>query len=101
MLLTLAVFTALLFAFGLGPVLLQTVTNPLDTATRALAAAFSITVGLNLVFAPLLWLAQRWGWQGHAAELDRRLRHLDAEIAQFHRHAQGSLGLSVASQTPP
>jgi hypothetical protein len=57
-LVTLAVFTALLFAFGLGPVLLQTLANPLDTGTRALAAAFSITVGLNIVLAPLLWLLE-------------------------------------------
>jgi hypothetical protein len=55
---TLIVFTALLFAFGLGPVLLQTLASPLDTATRALAAAFSITVGLNLVLSPILWLLE-------------------------------------------
>ena len=55
---TLIVFTALLFAFGLGPVLVQTLANPLDTATRALAAAFSITVGLNLVLAPAVWLLE-------------------------------------------
>lgn len=56
---TLALLTVLLFAFGLGPVLLQTLGNPLDGATRALAAAFSITVGLNMVFAPVLWLLER------------------------------------------
>jgi len=56
---TLALLTVLLFAFGLGPALLQALGNPLDTATRALAAAFSITVGLNLVFAPVLWLLER------------------------------------------
>ena len=54
----LAVLTVLLLAFGLGPVLLQTLGDPLDTATRALAAAFSITVGLNIVLAPLLWLLE-------------------------------------------
>jgi hypothetical protein len=55
---TLVVFTALLVAFGLGPVLLQTLGDPLDTGTRALAAAFSITVGLNLVLAPPIWLLE-------------------------------------------
>jgi putative membrane protein len=65
-------------------------------ACAALAGAL-VLVQRRGMFAPLLWLAQRWGWQGHASELDRRLRHLDAEIAQFHRHAQGALGLSVAS----
>jgi hypothetical protein len=57
-LLTLAVFTALLLAFGLGPVLLQTLGSPLNSGTRALAAAFSITVGLNLILAPVLWLVE-------------------------------------------
>jgi len=57
-LVSLAVLTVLLLAFGLGPALLQTLGNPLDAATRALAAAFSITVGLNLVLAPGLWLLE-------------------------------------------
>jgi hypothetical protein len=55
---TLAVFTAVLVAFGLGPALLQTLGDPFDTATRALAAAFSITVGLNLVLAAPIWLLE-------------------------------------------
>ena len=55
---TVVVLTVLLFAFGLGPALLQTLGNPLDAATRALAAAFSITVGLNLALAPVLWLLE-------------------------------------------
>jgi glycosyltransferase 2 family protein len=67
-----------------------------------LAVCAALAVALVLVqrrgmFAPLLRLAQQWGWQGHALELTRCLRHLDAEIAQFHRHAQGALGLSAAS----
>jgi hypothetical protein len=55
---TLLVFTMALFALGLGPVLLQTLGNPLDTGTRALAAAFTITVGLNAVFVPIIWLLE-------------------------------------------
>jgi len=53
---TLAALTVLLLAFGLGPLLMQAVGAPLDTATRALAAAFSITVGLDVVLAPFIWL---------------------------------------------
>jgi hypothetical protein len=55
---TLVVFTVLLFAFGLGPMLLQTLGDPFDVATRALAAAFTITVGLNVALAPLIWLLE-------------------------------------------
>lgn len=65
-------------------------------ACSALAGAL-VLVQRRGMFAPLLRLAQRWGWQGHAPELTRRLRHLDAEIAQFHRNAHGAFFLSAAS----
>jgi glycosyltransferase 2 family protein len=65
-------------------------------AFSALAGAL-VLVQRRGMFAPLLRLVQRWGWQGHAPELTRHLRHLDAEIAQFHRHAHGAFFLSVAS----
>jgi hypothetical protein len=55
---TLLVFTVLLLAFGLGPLLLQTLGDPFDAATRALAAAFTITVCLNVALAPLIWLLE-------------------------------------------
>ena len=55
---TMVVFTVVLFVLGLGPVLLQTFGNPLDAGTRALAAAFTITVGLDAVFIPVIWLIE-------------------------------------------
>ncbi len=48
----------LLYA-GFGSVLMETLAGPLDAAVRALAAAFTITVGLDLFLAPLIWLAER------------------------------------------
>lgn len=57
--LLLAALGGVLFYAGFGPVLVVTLTSPLDAAVRALAAAFTITVGLDLFFAPLLWLAER------------------------------------------
>jgi hypothetical protein len=48
-----------LFDAGFGPVLIQTLAGPLDAALRALAAAFTLTVALNLCFAPLIWLVER------------------------------------------
>ena len=48
----------LLYA-GFGSVLMETLAGPLDAAVRALAAACTITVGLDLFFAPLIWLAER------------------------------------------
>jgi hypothetical protein len=49
----------LLFYAGLGSVVMETLAGPLDAAVRALAAAFTITVGLDLFFVPLIWLAER------------------------------------------
>jgi hypothetical protein len=40
-------------------VVMETLAGPLDAAVRALAAAFTITVGLDLFFVPLIWLAER------------------------------------------
>ncbi len=48
----------LLYA-GFGSVLRETLAGPLDGAVRSLAAAFTITVGLDLFFAPLVWLVER------------------------------------------
>jgi hypothetical protein len=49
---------ALVYA-GFGSVLVETLAGPLDAALRALALAFTITVGLNLFFAPLIWVVER------------------------------------------
>jgi hypothetical protein len=37
----------------------DTVAGPVDTAIRALAAAFTITVALNLCVVPVLWLVEQ------------------------------------------
>lgn len=54
-----AALGGVLFYAGFGSVLMQTVAGPLDAAVRALAAAFTITVGLDLFFAPIIWLVER------------------------------------------
>ena len=52
------VITLVLFYLGLGSVLLDSLSSPLDTATRALASAFTITVGLNLTLLPVILLLE-------------------------------------------
>jgi hypothetical protein len=59
LLLVLAVVSALLYYVGFGTVLLQAFTGPVDAGVQALAAAFTITVGLNLVLVPVVWLLER------------------------------------------
>jgi hypothetical protein len=55
-----AVFiTGLMFFAGLGPVLVSHLAAPLEVATRAVAAGFSLTVGLDLLFVPLIWLVEK------------------------------------------
>ncbi len=60
LLVVLGVVTAALFAFGLGPALVSTLGGPLDAAIRALAGAFTLTVGLDLCLVPVISLAE-WG----------------------------------------
>ncbi|MCC7362465.1 MAG: hypothetical protein IT317_23495 [Anaerolineales bacterium] len=52
----LAAVTAGLFYLGLGSAVLDALLGPLDAALRALASAFTLTVGLNLCLVPLIWL---------------------------------------------
>lgn len=54
-----ALLGGLLVYTGFGPVLAQTLAAPLAAATRALAAAFTLTIGLNLFIAPFIWLIER------------------------------------------
>jgi hypothetical protein len=54
-----AALGGVMFYAGFGPVLVETLSGPLDAAVRALAAAFTITVGLDLFFAPLIWAAEK------------------------------------------
>ena len=54
-----AVLTAGLFYLGLGTAVLDALDGPIDAALRALALAFTVTVGLNLCLVPLLWLVER------------------------------------------
>jgi hypothetical protein len=55
----LGVVTALLYYAGLGTVVADALAGPLDAGVRALAAAFAITVGLDLCLVPVLWLVER------------------------------------------
>jgi hypothetical protein len=58
-----AVLGGVLAFVGFGPAVAQALAGPLDNATRALAIAFSITVGLDVCFIPFLavmeWLLGR------------------------------------------
>jgi hypothetical protein len=56
---TLVVLTTLIFYVGLGAALMEALAQPLDTAMRALASAFTITVCLDLVIMPFIWLFER------------------------------------------
>ncbi len=62
-LLGVAVLTGLMFYVGLGPVLVDSLGDVLERAARALAAGFTLTVGLNLLILPLLaaleWVVMR------------------------------------------
>lgn len=44
---------------GLGALVQQVVAGPVESAVRTLAAAFTITVALNLAAAPALWLIEQ------------------------------------------
>jgi hypothetical protein len=57
--LLIAVLGGVLFYAGFGSVLMTTLAGPLAAAVRALAAAFTLTVSLDLLIAPLIWLAER------------------------------------------
>jgi hypothetical protein len=54
-----AVITGLLAYAGFGSVLVEAFTGPLEAAMRALASAFTLTVGLDLCALPLIWLVER------------------------------------------
>lgn len=57
--LLLTVLGLVLFGIGLGPALMDMLGPALEAATRALAAAFTLTVTLNLCLAPGLWLLEK------------------------------------------
>jgi hypothetical protein len=58
LLILLGVIFAGLYYLGFGSVLFEALARPLEAATRALAAAFAITVGLDLALVPGLWLVE-------------------------------------------
>jgi len=59
LLLLVGVLSVALYYLGFGSVLLEAIAGPVDAGVRALAAAFTITVGLNLCLVPIVWLAER------------------------------------------
>lgn len=44
---------------GFGALVLNAVSGPVESAVQALAAAFTVTVALNVCCVPLLWLVER------------------------------------------
>jgi len=59
LLLAVGIISVVLYYVGFGTVVLEAASGPVDAAVRALAAAFSITVGLNLCLVPVVWLVER------------------------------------------
>jgi hypothetical protein len=53
------VLLALLVYAGFDALVLNLINGPVDTAIRALAAAFTITVALNVIFVPFIWLLEQ------------------------------------------
>jgi hypothetical protein len=58
LLIVLGVVFAGLYYLGFGSALFEALAAPLEAAARALAAAFAITVGLNLILMPIIWLLE-------------------------------------------
>ncbi len=58
-LLVLGVLSAALYFVGFGAVVFEAISGPMDAGVRALAAAFTITVGLNLCLVPVVWVLER------------------------------------------
>jgi hypothetical protein len=58
LLILLGIIFAALYYLGFGSALLETLAQPLEAVTRALAGAFAITVGLNLALMPIIWLLE-------------------------------------------
>jgi hypothetical protein len=54
-----AMIVALLFWAGFGGLMVERLGGALEIGTRALASAFTITLGLNLFFAPFILVAER------------------------------------------
>jgi len=48
-----------LYYFGVVPLLAQSLGEPLAAGVRAIASAFSITVGVNLLMIPIVWLIEK------------------------------------------
>jgi hypothetical protein len=53
------ILAGLLVYAGFGALVLNAVSGPVESAVRALAIAFSITVALNVACVPLLWLLEK------------------------------------------
>ncbi len=55
----LALLLGVLVYAGFGALLMQALLGPVEAALRALALAFTLTLALDLLLAPCLWLAER------------------------------------------
>jgi hypothetical protein len=57
--LVVGVVLAILFYLGFGTAVLDALDGPINAALRALALAFTVTVGLDLCLVPVIWLFER------------------------------------------
>jgi len=48
-----------LYYAGVVPIAMQMVGEPLAAGVRVIASAFSITIGVNLIIIPLIWLIEK------------------------------------------
>lgn len=56
---SLIVIGVVLYYAGAAPLVLQSVGAPLAAGVRVMASAFSITIGVDLLMLPLIWLAEK------------------------------------------
>jgi len=47
-----------LYYFGIAPLVAQSVGEPIAAGVRVIASAFSVTIGVNLLIIPLIWLIE-------------------------------------------
>jgi hypothetical protein len=47
-----------LYYFGIAPLVAQSVGEPIAAGVRVIASAFSVTIGVNLLIIPLIWLVE-------------------------------------------
>jgi len=49
-----------LYYFGIAPLVAQSVGEPIAAGVRVIASAFTVTIGVNLLIIPLIWLIRNF-----------------------------------------